>query len=186
MASDLVQQIAQHLIAPLRTQLTNVVARAVVKLVNDGKKMQILQLELLEDETRDDCERVQNYGFTSVPEDGAEAVALFPGGGRDHGLVIAVDDRRYRLKGLAKGEVAVYDKQGSKIVLKSNGDIEITASGDVKFNGGSTPVAKEGSGTTGHQHTLAGTAGPYPLSGTAAMTTDSIATGAGSSEVKVP
>jgi hypothetical protein len=58
--------------------------------------------------------------------------------------------------------------------------------GTVLLKDGGTPVAKEGSATTGHQHTLAGTAGPYPLSGTAVLTTDSIATGAGSPNVKVP
>jgi hypothetical protein len=56
----------------------------------------------------------------------------------------------------------------------------------IKLNDGGTPVAKEGSITTGHQHTLTGTAGPYPISGIAVTQTDTIATGAGSPTVKVP
>jgi hypothetical protein len=56
----------------------------------------------------------------------------------------------------------------------------------IKLNGGSVPVAKEGSVTTGHVHVLAGSAGPFPLTGTALVTTDSIAVGAGSPTVKVP
>jgi phage gp45-like len=34
-----------------------------------------------------------------------------------------VDDRRYRLTGLAKGEVALYDDLGSKIHLQRDGNI---------------------------------------------------------------
>ncbi|WP_431477838.1 phage baseplate assembly protein domain-containing protein [Massilia eburnea] len=59
----------------------------------------------------------RNTGFTSVPKPGAEGVVVFVGGNRDHGLVIAVEDRRFRLKGLASGEVAIYDDQGQKVHL---------------------------------------------------------------------
>lgn len=55
----------------------------------------------------------------------------------------------------------------------------------IKLQGGSTPVAKEGSSTTGHTHTITGTAGPYPIVATIAVNTDSIATGQGSANVKV-
>lgn len=64
-------------------------------------------------------------------------------------------------------------------------ELDITAT-LIKLNGGAIPVAKEGSSTTGHQHTLSGTAGPYALSGTAVLQTDSVASGAGSPTVKVP
>jgi phage baseplate assembly protein V len=175
-----------RLLAPLRARVANMVSRAVVQLVDDSAKMQLLQLGLLSDETREEIERFQNYGFTSNPKADAEAVVLFVGGRRDHGLAIAVDDRRYRLKNLESGEVAVYNDVGSKIVLHHNGDIEVHAAGNVLINGGTTPVAKEGSSTTGHMHTLTGTAGPFPLAGTAITTTDTVATGAGSGTVKVP
>lgn len=121
---------------PLRQRVANMVARGNLERVDDAKKMQLVQLSLLESETRDEVERVQNYGFTSVPEQGAEAAVVFVGGKRDHGLVVAIDDRRYRVKNLESGEVAVYDKSGSKIVLKANGDIELTpSSGKVKLTG---------------------------------------------------
>ena len=96
----------EKMLAPLRTRVANLVARAVVQLVNDGTKLQVVQLEVLEGETRDGCERFQEYGFTSVPLAGSEAVVLFVGGRRDHPLVVAVDDRRYRKKNLAAGSTA--------------------------------------------------------------------------------
>lgn len=112
------QQLLQQALRPLRQQLQNLVARAVVDLVNDGAKMQALQVTILDGETRDDAERFQQYGLTSVPLEGAEAVVLSVGGRRDHLLVLAVDDRRNRLKDLEAGEVALYTYEGAKVHLK--------------------------------------------------------------------
>jgi phage baseplate assembly protein V len=120
-------EVLNKLIAPLRTRIANLVSRAVVSLVDDSKKMQLLQLGVLTDESRDDVERFQNYGFTSVPLEGAEAVVVFVGGRRDHGLAIAVEDRRYRLRNLESGEVAVYTDQGDSIVIRRGGTVEVTA-----------------------------------------------------------
>lgn len=113
-------------IRPLKNRVVNMIARAVVAAVDDAKKFQVVQLDLLEGETRNEIERVQNYGFTSVPHAGAEAAVIFVGGRRDHGLAIAVDDRRYRIRNLESGEVAVYNDTGAKIVFKASGDIELT------------------------------------------------------------
>lgn len=169
---DRIVAAVNQVVAPLTKRVANMVARGVVKVVDDQKKMQIVQVDLLGGETRDDVERPQAYGFTSVPDEGAEVVILCPGGRRDQALAIAVEDRRYRIGNLNRGEVAVYDKTGSKIVLKSNGDIEITPSsgvvkltGDLKVSGdvvghaGSVnPLAPEIS-LTGHTHTVAGANG---------------------------
>jgi phage baseplate assembly protein V len=100
--------------------------RGGVSLVDDTKKLQQVQVELLADETKDHVERFQQYGFTSVPLVGAEALVLFLGGGRDHGIVVAVDDRRYRLTGLQNGDVAIYNDEGAKIVLGRNQQITVT------------------------------------------------------------
>jgi phage baseplate assembly protein V len=149
------------LLNPIRARISNMIARSVVQLVDDSTKMQIMQLGILADETRDGVERFQNYGFTSVPLPGAEAVVLFVGGRRDHGLAVAVDDRRHRLSDLQSGEVAVYHHLGGSIVLKNDGTITIDGATGVIINGGVTPVAKIGSSVTG-------TAGPFPLAGTVA------------------
>lgn len=105
------------LFAPLKRRIQLMLGRCVIMLIDDSKAVQILQIQLLSGELRDNIERFQEYGFTSVPHSGAEALAGFVGGLRAHGIVIAVDDRRYRLKALQKGEVALYDDQGQKIVL---------------------------------------------------------------------
>lgn len=112
-------------INPLKRRVLMMLARATISAIKDGGDLQTLQLDILSDETQDDVARVQEYGFTSNPLPGAEAVVAFLGGSRDHGVVIAVDDRRYRLKSLAPGEVAIYTDEGDKIHLKRNRTIEV-------------------------------------------------------------
>lgn len=130
------------MIRPFANRLSNMVSRVVVALTDDSKDLQILQVDSLEGETRDGVEHFQPYGFASNPKPGAEGVVLWVGGRRDHGLAIGVADRRYRIKNLESGEVAVYDSSGSTIVFKANGDIELTPSsgtaivtGDVEVSG---------------------------------------------------
>ena len=103
------------------------VSRAVLSLINDATKLQHLQIQLMADEERGDVERFQEYGFSAHPHKGAEAIAVSVGGSRSHMVVIAVDDRRYRLTGLQEGEVAIYTDEGDKIVLKRGREIEITS-----------------------------------------------------------
>ena len=121
-----IQKAVEQLTRPLRNRIAMMIARGVVRLVDDTTKLQLLQLGLMQGETRE-LERFQEYGFTSVPLPGAEAVALFRGGDRGVGLVVAVDDRRHRLKDLTEGEVALYDDLAKHIHFKRDGTLEISA-----------------------------------------------------------
>lgn len=110
-----------RLIAPYARRLGNLLARGVVSAVNAAAKMQTVQVKLLAGEIKDRVEHVEPYGYTAHPLPGAEAVAAFFDGDRSHGVVIVVADRRYRLVGLAPGEVALYDDQGQKVHLTRAG-----------------------------------------------------------------
>lgn len=101
--------------------LVNMVARAVLTSLDTAKKCQAAGLKLIAGEQKENLEHLELYGFTSAAKAGAEAVALFPGGDRSHGVVIVVADRRYRLKGLKAGEVALYDDQGQSVTLTRTG-----------------------------------------------------------------
>jgi phage baseplate assembly protein V len=118
------------LLDPVRRRLAQLVNRAVLQLVNDAAGLQELQVQALADEVLDRIERFQQYGLTSVPLPGSEGLLLSVGGSRSNAVIIAVDDRRYRLQGLEGGEVALYtlDDQaapGHRIVLKRGGVIEV-------------------------------------------------------------
>jgi len=109
------------------------VSRGVVNSVDDAKKLQEMQCEGLSEETLEEVEHFQPYGFTSVPLPDAEAVLVFPQGNRDHAISVVVDDRRYRLKSLEGGEVALYTDEGDKIHIKRGGTIEISAATKVEI-----------------------------------------------------
>lgn len=105
--------------------------RGVVGRINDGSKMQGSQVQLLAGEFRN-AQRFQNFGFSSVPLPGAEGVFISLNGSRDQGVLVAVDDRRYRKGGLAGGESAMYNHLGDYIHIKADRSIEIVTQQEVK------------------------------------------------------
>lgn len=137
----MVSRVVAKLMAPLQRRVMLMVGRAVIRAVADGTKMQEVQLSGLAGEVLASVERFQEYGFTSHPHPGAEAAVVFVGGDRSHGLVVAVDDRRYRLVALNQGEVALYDDLGQVVHLKRNGirmkgsNIHLVSEGIVRIEG---------------------------------------------------
>lgn len=103
----------------------NVIARGELALTNPDGKMQTMQMRLNADEVKDGMEHFEPYGFTSSPHPGAEAVAVFVGGDRSHGVVVVVADRRFRLQGLKSGEVALYTDEGDFLHFKRGREIAI-------------------------------------------------------------
>lgn len=129
MSADLLRGI-NKMLAPLARQIRNSIARGVLTLIDDSTALQRVQVTLMAlpqpdgsigQEIASNLEVIRQYGFTSVPWPGAEAVHVGVGGVRAHGIVIAIDDRRYRLTGLAAGEVALYDDLGQKVHLTRSG-----------------------------------------------------------------
>lgn len=112
----------EALLQPLANRQRNMISRAQLLLVDDGKQLQSLQVAA--PETVPDGEHFQAYGFSSIPLAGAEGIALFPGGDRGHPLVIVMSDRRYRPTGGEPGEVTVYNHTGASITITKDGDIE--------------------------------------------------------------
>jgi phage baseplate assembly protein V len=113
----------RRLIAPLSQRIRMIVARGVVKVVNDSLKCQGLQVELLADELRDDVERFEDYGMTSHPFVDSEVLYLSVGGQRSHGIAVRVLDRRYRPKNLAEGDVCLFTDKGERVYLETSGDM---------------------------------------------------------------
>lgn len=110
------------------------VSRATVEKTDDGKLLQEADLSGYNGETRRGAERFQQYGLATRPKaptgkKKAEAIVVYPNGNRSNAVVIAIDDRRFRLKNLKEGEVALYDDQGQKVHLTRDG---------IKFDAGSS------------------------------------------------
>ena len=129
--------------------------RATVTAAKD-KMMRALQVLIRGEETRDNLEHMEPYGFTSEPfTDGAtDALVVFLDDDKAHGIVVNVADRRYRIQSLEQGEVCIYDDKGHKIHLKrsellidgasdpvnvtTSGDITATAGGDITLTASGT------------------------------------------------
>jgi len=116
----------QKVVEPLKRRILLSISRAVVKSVTDSGGMQVVKLSLMADEVKDGVERFQRYGFTSNPPAGSEAVVVFVSGDREHGVVVAENHRASRKKGLAEGESALYNSEGSFIHLKNGGKVIIS------------------------------------------------------------
>ncbi len=124
--SDLLDAI-RKIMSPLKQRVMLMISRGVVGTVDDSKKLQSVQILALAGEILADLERFQQFGFTAVPIPGSEAILLFPSGDREHGLVVAIDDRNLRPTGLTAGQSCMYDAVGSKFTLTNDGKSKIEA-----------------------------------------------------------
>jgi len=125
LSKEAIVRMIENALRPIVQRVLMIVARGVLEAIKDGQGIQLAKATFLKGETREDLERVQNYGMTSNPPDGSEVVGLFVGGNREHGFIIGCDNRTFRLKALAKGEVALYTDEGDKIHFKRGGLIQI-------------------------------------------------------------
>lgn len=103
--------------------------RTVIKAVRTGK-IQLIDVKG-RDEDFTDKELFQQYGLASSPLPESEGILLFIGG-VDNAIVIATEDRRYRIA-LEEGEAAIYTDEGDKIHLKRNKEIHIKSGDKVKI-----------------------------------------------------
>jgi len=131
----------KKMLEPLQRRVMLMIAPAIITAVNDSQSIQKLQIKLGKDEVRENINHIQQYGFTSHPKPQSECAVIFVGGNRDHGLVIAVDDSRYRLKSMGEGEVALYTDEGDVIHLKRGNKIEIKSATSVTIDAPDTTIS---------------------------------------------
>ena len=117
-----------RLLTNIKSRVLLMVGRGVLKAVADDAAVQVCQAALLDGELKSGIERAQNYGLTSVPPVGSVATLLFVGGDRSNGIVISAESRKFRLKGLQAGEVALYTDEGDEIRLKRGHEIAVKTS----------------------------------------------------------
>lgn len=130
----------------LLTLLRGLLGRGVVESVDDTPMMRTIQAEFLPGDVREGLEHFEPYGFTSRVKQGAEAIGAFFNGDRSHGVVLVTADRRFRLH-VEEGEVAVFDDQGQKVVLKRDGILVETPKNLTATVGGNTVATVSGTTT---------------------------------------
>lgn len=139
----------------IRRRVQGVIGRGRVTACDDSDGIQRLQVSLNPGEVRDGTPNVQHYGFTSSPPPGTDVLAAFVDGDRSNGAVIGTNNRRFRKKGLAAGDSAMYDAagkfvhlsaaglvinaQGQPVVIQNASSVTITAATEIILD---TPVLK--------------------------------------------
>ena len=127
------RDVFNRLIQPFQRRIMLMIGRAVLKVVDADRKTQLIQVEALSGEVIDQFEHMEPYGYTSHPHPEAEAILVAVGGMRQHSVAVVVGDKRYRVQGLAEGEVCIYtDEDGSdphRILMKRGREIELRAGG---------------------------------------------------------
>lgn len=175
----------ERLLHPLKIRLANMIVRGVVQLVDDSKKLQMLQIGGFEGGPLDEVENFQQYGFSSSPLPGAEVVAICPNGDRAHPLVVASGDRRHRPTGKPGGHVCLYHHTGAIVEFTETGDVVVTPAPGRQIllgSDGATEPLVTRSEFMAHLHPVAGvTAGAVtvpsgtptaPITGTTAVRVD--------------
>lgn len=105
----------------LYRQVLLMIGRGRLTLTDDSGVVQYDQVRLGENELRDNVPNVQQYGFSSNPPVGTDAILAFIAGDRSNGCIIATNNQTYRIKNLMQGGVAVYDMYGNKIIMDQTG-----------------------------------------------------------------
>lgn len=118
----------------LKHKVIMMIATAVIQGIKDDEDIQKNQVSILLNDTHGGYDRYQEYGFSSVPLVGCQAVVACVGGARNHGLIIACDDPRYRPKDLEPGEVIVYNDKGDYVKFKTDRTIEVKCGTEVKVD----------------------------------------------------
>lgn len=147
----------ERLLNPIKSRIRLMVGKCLVTACGGN----VADLSLLAGESRKDVDFYQQYGFSSCPTGKVAGVALFIGGSRDNGVVVATrgedDDMGVKLE---PGEVAVHSKFGSSILLKKDGSVvlktdsnKLRIEGDVDVTGDVKAMCDAAYVTlTGHIH----------------------------------
>ena len=116
----MVRRLIAAALAPIRDRLAMMVGRGVLAALEADGGLMKASVVGIDDEVLGERDYVLDYGVSTRPHPGAEALMLFLAGLRSNGMVVRLYDRRYTLM-LQYGEVAIHDDLGQKVHLTRDG-----------------------------------------------------------------
>lgn len=119
--------------------IRGVVSRAVVRSTFDEGEMQTADVTTHYKADRNGVEIAQPFGLASRPRSGGLMVVLAVGGDQGDLVGLPIGLPEDRMGGLGEGETAIYAADGSRVHIKADGSIDVTAQ---------TAVAVDVAGTT--------------------------------------
>lgn len=117
----------QRLISPIITRIRRVCMGAIIRRVDDSGNLQKMQVETLGHSVYDNVEKFEQFGFTSNPPLGLDAIIIERAGKH---IIVAIGDRKYRIKNMKSGDTAIYDVRGQTIILNETGIATTDAHGN--------------------------------------------------------
>jgi phage baseplate assembly protein V len=112
-------------------RLALIVGHGRITIGDDSGQAQVQQVQFSDRELQDDIPRVAEYGFTSMPLVGCQALVVFVGGERSNGAIVGTHDERHRMRNLQPGEVAIHDDLGQSVYITRAG---------IVVDGGGKPI----------------------------------------------
>ena len=109
-----------QMVEGLRQRVAMMVGRGVLAALDAAGGAARATVQGVAGEVLDDREFAQDYGVSSRPHPGAEALMAFIAGLRSNGVVVRLMDRRYTIA-LEYGEVAIHDDLGQRVHLTRTG-----------------------------------------------------------------
>lgn len=137
-----------EMIERLWRRLVAVVGPGRVAASDDSGPVQVLQVRHDEWAVQDDVPRLVEYGMASNPPPGTDVLVVRIAGSATDAAVIATGNQAARPRGLAVGEVMLYDNLGRRVYLSAGGvrvdagdaPVTVTTSGACTFNVGALVV----------------------------------------------
>ena len=91
--------------------------RVRLKSIDDSGQQQLVAVEGIYGQNIGEAVRLQNFGASSVPPEGAEGLALVSGGRYDRLQILGLEHPDHKPKKLPGGAKAIYDASGNIIKL---------------------------------------------------------------------
>jgi phage gp45-like len=101
--------------------------RGVTSLLNTVGQVSVAQIKGVASEVLNNVPIFQQFGFTSALPDNSDVIVLPLLGRSGLSVIVASENGKYRIKGLVKGETALYSAFGDYIYLKQGRIVEVKA-----------------------------------------------------------
>lgn len=111
--------------APLRRRVMGLVSRGTLRVVDDTKTPQAVQIELQDGEVSFPIEHLQPFGFSSVPPVNADALHVSIGANRANGIVLFANAKQARPTAQLEGTVCLYTTNAMLVRLLPDGTVEL-------------------------------------------------------------
>ncbi len=176
--SEVMKRYIDRLLRPITRRLSAMVVRAVVVDVVEDLQRQGLQVRMDSDESGDNIERFQQYGFSSVPPADSEAIIAALKGNLAQRVALAVEKKELRPQGDSL-DVFIYHAEGHSIQLTKDGKCIISVTDAILEATSSFTIISQETLIQGPLHVTGGISTDLGIFATGAIQSGSSITAAG-------